>query len=182
MFTGLVEVVAAVLLFVPGLTLLGALVALLATSFVFVTNMTYDIGVKLFSFHLVLMSLVLIAPDWRRLASVLVLNRTTPARVEGKLLRVQWRNRAVVLAQLILAVAILWTNFNDNFDEYRLRSTAKPPLGGIWNVETMTVDGQLRPPLLTDSDRFRRFIVQGCGPCVFPFSGWMTLSSTTPRG
>src|SRR5580693_6185456 len=35
---------------------------------------------------------------------------------------------------------------------------AKSPLYGIWNVDQISIDGQLRPPLLTDSDRWRRAI------------------------
>ena len=60
--------VAGILLFVLSLTTLGALVGLAATLQVFVLNMAYDVPVKLFSFHLILMTLVLLAPDasWPR--------------------------------------------------------------------------------------------------------------------
>lgn len=85
--TGIVELAIAVLLFVPRLTLLGALASLIATSFVFMLNMTYDIAVKLFSFHLVLMSLVLLGPDLRRLLNVLVLNRPTAPAVNPPLVK-----------------------------------------------------------------------------------------------
>jgi hypothetical protein len=34
----------------------------------------------------------------------------------------------------------------------------KSPLYGIWNVGELSVDGQLRSPLLTDYDRWRRVI------------------------
>ena len=42
-----------------GLTLLGAITARLAATFVFVLNMTSDVPLKLCSLHLVVMSLVL---------------------------------------------------------------------------------------------------------------------------
>ena len=61
-FVGLVEVAGGVLLFVPRTQLAGALVAFGAMFEVFMLNMTYDVPVKLFSFHLVVMSVVLIAP------------------------------------------------------------------------------------------------------------------------
>ena len=35
----------------------------------------------------------------------------------------------------------------------------KPDLYGIWDVEQVTMDGQSRPPLLTDTVRWRRLIV-----------------------
>jgi hypothetical protein len=34
----------------------------------------------------------------------------------------------------------------------------KSPLYGIWIVNDMTIDGQPRPPLLTDNDRWRRVV------------------------
>src|SRR5215831_19246898 len=59
-FTGCVELLAGILLFVPRTQLLGASVALATTVQIFTLNMTYDVPVKLLSFHLVLMSLVLL--------------------------------------------------------------------------------------------------------------------------
>lgn len=37
----------------------------------------------------------------------------------------------------------------------------RPPLYGIWDVETITVDGIARAPLLADRDRWRRIIISG---------------------
>jgi len=46
-------------------------------------NFSYDVPVKLYSSHLLLLAVFLILPDLRRLASLLVLNRPTePARIE----------------------------------------------------------------------------------------------------
>lgn len=63
MFTGAVELLAAALLFVPQVSTLGALVALAATMNVFMLNVFYDVTVKNFSLHLVLMALFLLIPD-----------------------------------------------------------------------------------------------------------------------
>jgi hypothetical protein len=171
MLTGIVELAIAVLLFVPRLTLLGALASLIATSFVFVLNMTYDIAVKLFSFHLVLMSLVLLGPDLRRLLNVLVLNRPTPAAVDPPLVNGRITRRILVCGQLALGAWLLWTNFSSDIEVYRSRGpyAPRPPLYGIWNVETMTVDGQIRVPLISDNERWRRVVVQGALPIRISF-------------
>jgi hypothetical protein len=34
----------------------------------------------------------------------------------------------------------------------------KPPLYGIWDIKELKIDGQVRPALLTDNDRWRRLI------------------------
>jgi uncharacterized membrane protein YphA (DoxX/SURF4 family) len=66
-FTGCAETLAGILLLLPRTTLLGALIALADAIQVFALNMTYDVPVKLFSFHLILMAVFLIAPATRRL-------------------------------------------------------------------------------------------------------------------
>ena len=43
----------------------------------------------------------------------------------------------------------------------------KSPLFGIWEVQQMTVDGDVRPPLLTDKARWRRVIMQAPTAAVF---------------
>src|SRR5690242_7142314 len=53
-FTGLVEAVGGLLLIVPRTTTLGAAICLISMIQVFVLNMTYDVGVKILSFQLVL--------------------------------------------------------------------------------------------------------------------------------
>ena len=67
-FVGLAETVGGVLLLIPRTALLGSLICLADAIEVFVLNMTYDVPVKLFSFHLVLMTVFLLAPEMRRLA------------------------------------------------------------------------------------------------------------------
>ena len=75
MFVGSAEVAGGLLLMIPPLATLGALITLADVVEVFTLNMTYDVPVKLFSFHLILMSLFLLAPDARRLLNALVLDR-----------------------------------------------------------------------------------------------------------
>ena len=170
MFTGSVEVLAGLLLFIPWTALPGALVALAATSQIFTLNMTYDVPVKLFSFHLILMSLFLLAPDVKRLLSVLVLNRTTSPSTRPPLARTPWVKWTLVAAQLALGRVSVRLR---PVGQHRRRGTArgggapKPPLYGIWIVDEMTLDGGLRPPLLTDTDRYRRLIVNNATSIVF---------------
>ncbi len=75
-FCGVVEVLGGVLLLIPRLTTIGAMVCFATLSNVFVLNLSYDVPVKLLSFHLLLMSLFLLAPALPRLADLLVFHRT----------------------------------------------------------------------------------------------------------
>jgi uncharacterized membrane protein YphA (DoxX/SURF4 family) len=168
-FTGVVETVAGILLFIPGVTLLGAMLALAATGQVFIVNMTYDIPVKLFSFHLVLMSLLLIAPDLRRLARLFVLNRPVPPSSAPPLARSRTGRRIAAAAQLAMAAWLVGSNAFESWQSYRMRGpdAPKPPLYGIWDVETLSIDGVTRAPLITDYDRWRRVIVQTAAGITF---------------
>jgi hypothetical protein len=84
MFAGLFEVLAAVLLLWRRTALLGALVALAVTTNVMLLNYCYDVPVKIYSTHLVMMAVMIVLPDARRLLNLLVLNRTVePAAQSG---------------------------------------------------------------------------------------------------
>src|SRR5262249_34295056 len=103
-FTGLAEVCAGTLLLVPRTAQLGAMMGLMDSIAIFTLNMTYDVPVKLFSFHLVLMSLVLLAPNARRLFDLFVLHRNASIRPEPPVGRTARARRNVVIAQVVFAV------------------------------------------------------------------------------
>jgi hypothetical protein len=84
-FAGCAEILGGVLLFIPRTTVLGALVCLADMIQVFTLNMTYDVPVKQLSFHLMLMSLVLLAPDLQRLANFFLLDRAAVPSSRGAL-------------------------------------------------------------------------------------------------
>ena len=159
-FTGCVEIAVGVLLFIPATVTLGAILGLTATGQIFTLNMTYDVPVKLFSFHLVLFSLFLLAPDIRRLVHALVLNRTigpsaTPPLGGSRRARIIWTT-----AQIAFGTYVVWTGFSGSaraWNEFG-GGAPKSPLYGIWNVDYMAIDGVERAPLVTDYDRWRRVV------------------------
>src|SRR5262249_10241374 len=71
----------------------------------FVLNMTYDVPVKLFSFHLVLLSLFLILPDWPRLRNFFLLNRTV-APAQDRVTRSPHRSKVLLSLQLCFALYV----------------------------------------------------------------------------
>jgi hypothetical protein len=161
-FTGSAELLMAILLFIPGLTTVGALFGLAVTGQVFVLNMTYDVPVKLFSLHLVAMSLVLLAPDARRLASFLVLKRPTDPPAERPLFGRRLGQRIAVVAQVAFGAWVVWGAYQANKVSYSKSPSVapRPPLYGIWTIDRMTIDGVERAPLITDYDRWRRLVIQ----------------------
>ena len=160
-FTGCAEVVGGMLLLVPRTTTLGAMICLADMTQVFVLNMTYDIGVKQISFHLILLSLLLLAPEFSRLADFFFLDRPTPAATQPQLFQAPRANRMAFAAQMILGFYLVVTYAYINWAYWSAAGDGSPrsPLYGIWNVEQLSVDGELRPPVLNDYDRRWRRVI-----------------------
>jgi hypothetical protein len=161
-FAGCAEILGGVLLLVPRTTMLGALICLADLIQVFVLNMTYDIPVKLFSFHLIVLSLVLLAPDASRLVNFLFRDRATGPSAAPQLFKTDRANRIALAAQIFFGVYLLAVNFYNAAEAWKTYGGGAPrsALYGIWNVEQFSVDGQTRAPLLTDAGRPRRIVFQ----------------------
>lgn len=159
---GLAELLAAGLLFIPQTVLLGGLVSLADSIQIFTLNMTYDVPVKLFSFHLVLLSLLILAPDARRLLNLFVFNKVVEPSRQPPLGR---RRRVIqfgIVAQLLLGVYFFWGAYQSANQAFYTRGggAPRPPLYGVWVIEKMAIDGVERAPLVTDYDRWRRVVIQ----------------------
>jgi hypothetical protein len=162
MFAGFMELICGVLLFVPQLVTLGAMVTFATAVHIFTLNMTYDVPVKLFSFHLILMSLVLMAPEAARLAGVIVFNRAAQPSTQPPLFRRRTAVLVVLAIQMVYGGYLVWNNYTSARQGWTTRGGGGPksPLYGIWNIERMTIDGQERSPLVTDYGRWRRVLFQ----------------------
>jgi hypothetical protein len=161
MFAGCAELTAGFLLIFPRTATLGALVCLADLVEIFVLNMTYDVPVKLFSFHLILLCLILLAPEFRRLANFFFLNRAAEPSRAAALFHTRRANRIAFVVGALLWAWMIFCNVYGAWDAFHKYGPGrpKPDLYGIWDVEQVTMDGQSRPPLLTDNVRWRRMIV-----------------------
>ncbi len=168
--TGCIELLGGVLLLVPRTTTLGAIICVGALSQVFALNMTYDVGLKLISFHLIVLAMFLVAPDASRLADFFVRNRATGPSKEPRLLRTPRANRIALATQIAFGVYLLgmYAYINVRFWEVGGGGSPRSALYGIWDVEQLSVDGQLRPTHLNDYDRrWRRVILDAPDSVVF---------------
>jgi hypothetical protein len=154
-FTGAAEMIGGLLLTVRRTTLLGALVSFAALSDIVALNFFYDVHVKLFSSHLLAMAVFLILPDVRRLIDTLVLGRGVEPIEIRPLFRRPWLRRGTLVLRTLLVLA--FTAYMLNFS-HQIGQRPKSPLYGIWNVDELEIDGQVRPPLVTDRERWRRVI------------------------
>jgi hypothetical protein len=168
-FAGCAEVFAGLLLFTPRTTLFGALLCLADMIQVFVLNVAYGVNVKQFSFHLILMALFLLAPDLPRLANLFLLNRPVGPSREPQLFETRGANRIALSAQILFGLWFAGLNIHEAFGIWQREGGGRPepPLYGIWDVQKFSIDGQIRAPLLGDSERWRRVVLE------VPFPGVM---------
>jgi hypothetical protein len=161
-FIGSAEVLGGLLLFLPQTALLGALVTFAVTTGVWMVNMTYDVPVKLFAFHLVVMSIVLFAPDIPRLLDMFVFHRPVEERPAPRYGTSPRAQRAWTIAQVAFAIwALGFSTYQGNKSWHSFGGAApKSMFYGIWDVDSMTIDGVLRPPLTTDSVRYSHAVFQ----------------------
>lgn len=160
MFAGASELVAGYLLFWRRTALLGALAAFAVLLNVLAVNVFFDVPVKLFSAHLVLMSVFIMGPDLPRLAGLFGFglptspDRTPPFWSGWSPLRpprVGWIHTAFVLA-------ITAFHVSNNLAASRERGIlAEPhPLAQVYRVQTFDLAGRSGPEL-EDRERWVRF-------------------------
>lgn len=144
-FAGSGEVVGALLLIWRRTAVLGALVTFGVMVNVMMLNYCYDIPVKLFSTHLVIMSIWILLPDIKRLTNVLFWNRTAePADFRppytGPI--TIWIQRALKAALLIFMIAIpLYTHTQAQIAYFQARSEL-PEYFGQYEIEAFTLNGK----------------------------------------
>lgn len=144
-FCGLVEVTAGLMLLFRRTTVLGALVAAGAMLNVAVLNFCYDVPVKLYSVHLVLISLFLLIPDAAALMRFFLFRQA--ARLDGAWLprfERRWLRFAAIALQALVIVSVLYNNVWGGYRSLKQYSTVSqkhPPLYGVWNVDRFAMDG-----------------------------------------
>jgi hypothetical protein len=155
MFSGAGEMLGGLLLIARRTTLLGALVCIGVLSNVVMLNYSYDVPVKLYSSHLLLMAVFLILPDLRRLANLFIFNRPAEPAAIRPLFGNVWLNRGAFAFGTVLVLYITGLALSQAYEDLR---APKSPLYGIWNVEEVVIDGQAQPALASDESRWRRVI------------------------
>jgi len=161
-FAGAAEVLAGILLIFRKTRTFGALMVVGVMFNVFMMNMSYDIPVKLFSFQLVVMGLWVASADLGRLTAVLITQKNSlPPSGHQPLFTRPWPHRILIGMQLVLIGYILYLDISYDVKSQKTYGADRPKttLYGIYEVEKFVKNGQTLPPLVTDTTRWRRLLV-----------------------
>lgn len=161
LFTGLGEVIGGALLFFRPTTTIGAFILISVLSTIVVMNFSYDIPVKLYSSHLLLMAIFLLTPDFKRLYHFFISNqRAEPAIYLVHFTNHKWNTLRLLIKVVFIGFVMIsnmysgWQRANQYGD-----LVPRPPLYGAYQVDEFVVNGDTLPPLTTDDKRWKYLLV-----------------------
>ena len=159
MFAGLCELIGGYLLFWRRTALLGALASAAVLANVVAINVFYDVPVKLFSSHLLLIAIFIMAPDVPRLVGLFGFGLPTTGRRSVPFWDRDGRARIRGLWAVHLVFVAVLTSFHvsDNLAASRTRGVLAEPhtLAGVYRVESFERAG-LSGPEVPDRERWVR--------------------------
>ena len=162
-FVGFAEVLCGLLLLFRKTTLMGALLSLVVMGNVVVINFCYDVPVKLFSSMLEIMALYLAAPYLLKLYRLFILQQPETLQKQVQpLFKKNWQLNAVRILKLLLIADALFYGVINNIRDAKIYgdNAVKPPLYGLYNVDSFVRNNQVILPLTTDSTRWKQLIIQ----------------------
>jgi uncharacterized membrane protein YphA (DoxX/SURF4 family) len=165
-FTGIGEVVGGTLLLFKRTRLLGAVISAFVLTHVFVLNLSYDVPVKLYSFHLLFMSLFLVASDAQRLANLFLLNKPIAPEIPLAQVadtRLRWLG---IIAKTGLICLIFFQPLYSAIEqkqeqESKAAATKRDDVAGEFEVSYFILNHDTLPALETETRRWKNVRLGG---------------------
>ncbi|WP_316802520.1 hypothetical protein [Pedobacter nototheniae] len=161
-FMGIIEISSIFLLFRKTMVA-GAFLSLAASVHVMAMNYFYDVPVKILSTALVFLCLFILAPYFITIFRFFFSN--TPQQLvtpQPPVFKKKWQNLTVSAVKYLVIILTVGFMLNNAWSsQYQYGTLApKPALYGIYNVETYSLNGKEKPPLLTDNTRWKQLIIE----------------------
>lgn len=161
-FSGVMEVLVAFLLLYRRTATLGTLIATAVFINVMMLNLCYDIPVKLYSMNIVLACLYLLANEYRRIACFFILNKpATGCSVYHHPLTKKWMRITRIIIKVWILALLLYSTWDtvSYYKESKSDQANKDFKPGLYEVSRYVVNKDTIAPLLTDSLRWKDFII-----------------------
>jgi hypothetical protein len=159
-FTGGLEVLGGLLLIPRRTQTFGAFLVVGVMTHVAMMNFFFDIPVKLFSVHLVLMAGFLFLTDIKRFTRVFITNKPTERFEFYNPSKDRQYHKIIFWFKVItLCIYLSFSSWQGYNAERTFRDKKpKPQLYGIWEAHTFVKNNDTIPPLVTDTLRWRYLI------------------------
>jgi hypothetical protein len=175
-FLGAVEILAGLFLLFRRTATVGALLILVFTGNVFMSNLAYEGGEYVYSFYLIILALFVLAHDAVRIFNLISLDRPTSPDTFKPYLTDNQKTIRLVLKSLFIFFFVFIYGFR-TYSEYKTDSYQFPTshglsaASGIYNVSEFRINNQLLPYSATDSVRWKDVV----------FEKWATISIRSNR-
>lgn len=167
MFAGGVEVLAALLLVPRRTQFIGSLITIAVMAQVFIMNLCFDIPVKLFSFHLLLMGIILFLSDFKRYSTFLFSSKSIAKNTIYPTRNSEAKKVIPVLKGILVIGFLAFFSLNFNSRSKRFTEKLNPYLAGVWKV-TSFKNTSLTPTISSyhDNVRWKNLIVSSEGSMI----------------
>jgi uncharacterized membrane protein YphA (DoxX/SURF4 family) len=169
-FAGCCEFAGGLLLLFRRTTTLGALLTGAVMFHVVLMNFCFDVPVKLYSTHLLLAAVFLLAPELRRLADVFLWHRAVPAVAFTRAWPRRWIRPAAIAVKVLFLGYIFYVMPYARFQGW-LNKPPRPELYGLYETREFISDGTVIPDSGEPNERWRRFIFTEYGANVELMNG-----------
>ncbi|MFD1753810.1 hypothetical protein ACFSC6_01250 [Rufibacter sediminis] len=164
-FTGFAEALGGVLLFSRRTSTFGALLSFGVMANIVALNFFFDVPVKLYSSHLLLMAAFVAAPDLQRLFTFFFLNKPVPAATPVPTLPKKWMRPTRFWLKLAFLCFFGYMTLVQGYQrsQWYKKSMSQYALYGAYQVDTFVLNGDTLPPLATDTTRWKLMLVNSDG-------------------
>lgn len=170
-FLGLVEIVVGILLLFRKTTTFGAVIILVFTGNVFISNLAYDGGEGIYALYLISIALFLTVYDAQRIYTLVALRKPTQPNELKPSLSKQWQTPRLVLKSLFIFFFIILYGYKTyaayHHDIYQYpQAKGLAGFAGLYNVSDFRLNNKPLPYSQTDTNRWNDVV----------FEKWATIS------
>jgi len=175
-FLGAVEVIAGLLLLFRKTATIGALIIIVFTGNVFISNLAYSGGEYVYSFYLISFALFVLHFDAIRIYNLISLERPTEPNKFKPVFEGSRKTARLVLKSFIIFFFVFLYGFKtysgSHHDGYQFpRTKGLSKASGIYNVSEFRINNKTLPYSATDSVRWKDVV----------FEKWATISIRSNR-
>jgi hypothetical protein len=175
-FLGLVEILAGSLLLFRKTSTIGALMVVVFTGNVFMSNLAYEGGEATYSLYLITLGLFLLTFDIVRLFTLIGLERATQPNKFRLALPQKWQSARLVLKTVFIFFFVFlygyktWSAYHHDIYQYP-QTVGLKDASGLYDVSEFKVNSTTLPYSATDTTRWKNVV----------FEKWATISIGTNK-
>jgi len=178
-FAGFCEAITGLFLLYRPTVRLGSFIGFAIITNIFLLNMSYDVPVKLFSFHLLLITTIILLPELKNLVRFFILNKPTTITTFNPYFG---KNKWNILNRAFKVLIIVYFLFTYSLEQLEIKNnrnqeTSTSGLYGIYHVEGFIINNDTLPPLTNNNNRWMDFVVEKNNGLIIMMDGQKQYSN-----